>query len=88
VETAIIGRAVALGENVFENLKSAVVEHRRKWHFRVFNFLHILVLSNNEDKYCYLQLNVTKKIVEIWSPQIVRNGIWQLSPCHNTSQRL
>jgi hypothetical protein len=75
--------------NLFENLKSL---DRWKWHL-VFptQYFNILVLPNNEDKYCYLQFNVTRKIekiLEISSLQIVRKGIWQLSPCHNTSHRL
>jgi hypothetical protein len=44
---------------------------------------NISILPNNEGKYYYLQFNVStkiEKIVEIWSLQIVRKGIWPCPP--------
>ena len=58
------------------------------WNLYPTQYFNILVLLNNEDKYCYLQFNVTReieKILEIWSLQIVRKGIW---PCPPAMTRL
>jgi hypothetical protein len=46
----------------------------------LLNISVFYLLLNNEDKYYYLQFNVTTKILEIWSLQIVRKGTWQCPP--------